>query len=99
MLTLTDRAVAAISTLTKQSDLPDESAGLRIVAHGAAPDSGQGELSLSLTQAPHGGDEVVETGAARVFLETEAATALDDQQLDATVGADGGVKFLIAPQE
>lgn len=99
MLTLTDRAVAAISTLTKQSDLPDDSAGLRIVAHGTDQDAGRGELSLSLSQAPHGGDEVVETGEARVFLETEAATALDDQQLDATVGADGGVKFLIAPQE
>jgi len=99
VLTLTDRAAAAIATLTQQSDLPDESAGLRIVAHGAAQDSGRGELSLSLSQSPHGGDEVVESGTARVFLETEAAQALDDQQLDATVDADGGVKFLIAPQD
>lgn len=98
MLTLTDRAAAAIATLTQQSDLPDESAGLRIVAHGATQDSGRGELSLSLSQSPQGGDEVVESGPARVFLETEAAQALDDQQLDATVDADGGVKFLIAPQ-
>jgi iron-sulfur cluster assembly protein len=98
VLTLTDRAAAAIATLTHQSDLPDQSAGLRIVAHGAAQDSGQGELSLSLSQSPQGGDEVVESGPARVFLETEAAQALDDQQLDATVDADGGVKFLIAPQ-
>jgi Fe-S cluster assembly iron-binding protein IscA len=98
MLTLTDRAVAAISALTQQSDLPDESAGLRIVAHGTTQDQGRGELSLSLSQAPQGGDAVVEEGPARVFLESEAAIALDGQQLDATVGADGGVKFLIAPQ-
>lgn len=98
MLTLTDRAVAAISTLTQQSDLSTDSAGLRIVAHGAAQDHGRGELALSLSQTPHNGDEVVESGPARVFLESEAAQALDDQQLDATVGADGGVKFVIAPQ-
>lgn len=98
MLTLTDRAAEAISTLTRQSDLPDDSAGLRIVAHTAAQDHGRGELSLSLAQAPQGDDAVVESGDARVFLETEAAQALDQQQLDATVGADGGVKFLIAPQ-
>ena len=98
MLTLTDRAVAAISTLTQQSDLPTDSAGLRIVAHGVAQDQGRGELALSLSQTPHNGDEVVESGPARVFLESEAAQALDDQQLDATVGSDGGVKFLIAPQ-
>lgn len=99
MLTLTDRAAEAVHNLTTQSDLPDTSAGLRIVSHGAAQNSGQGQLSLSLTPAPHSGDSVVETGPARVFLEAEAAQALDDQQLDATVAADGGVRFLLAPQQ
>lgn len=98
MLTLTDRAAEAVRTLTDQSDLPDDSAGLRIVSHGAAQNSGQGQLSLSLTQGPQSGDAVVETGPARVFLEAEAAQALIDQQLDATVAADGGVRFLLAPQ-
>ena len=98
MLTLTDRAAEAVRTLTNQSDLPDDSAGLRIVSHGAAQNSGQGQLSLSLTQGPQSGDAVVETGPARVFLEAEAAQALTDQQLDATVAADGGVRFLLAPQ-
>jgi iron-sulfur cluster assembly protein len=99
MLTLTDRAAEAVHTLTTQSDLPDQSAGLRIVSHGAAQNSGQGQLSLSLTQGPHAGDAVVETGTARVFLESEAAQALTDQQLDATVASDGGVRFLLAPQQ
>ncbi|MEY9928469.1 iron-sulfur cluster assembly protein [Catenulispora sp. GP43] len=99
LLTLTDRAAEAVRNLTTQSDLPDESAGLRIVSHGAAQNSGQGQLSLSLSQGPHSGDAVVETGPARVFLEAEAAQALNDQQLDATVADDGGVRFLLAPQQ
>ena len=99
MLTLTDRAAEAVHTLTAQSDLPDGSAGLRIVSHGAAQNTGQGELALSLTQGPHAGDAVVETGPARVFLESEAAQALTDQELDATVADDGGVRFLLVPQQ
>ena len=99
MLTLTDRAAEAVHNLTAQSDLSDQSAGLRIVSNSAAQNPGQGQLSLSLTQGPQAGDAVVETGPARVFLEAEAAQALSDQQLDATVAADGGVRFLLAPQQ
>jgi Fe-S cluster assembly iron-binding protein IscA len=98
MLTLTDRAAEAVHALTRQTDLPPVTAGLRIVLHGAAPDSGQGELTLALTPGPVSGDEIVEQGEARVFVEAEAVQALDHQELDATRGADGGVKFLIAPQ-
>jgi Fe-S cluster assembly iron-binding protein IscA len=98
VLTLTDRAAEAVHSLTTQADLPADSAGLRIVSHGAAQNSGQGELSLALTQGPQAGDEIVEKGTARVFMEAETAHILDHQQLDATVGADGGVRFLIAPQ-
>jgi len=98
VLTLTERAAEAVHSLTSQSDLPDDSAGLRIVSHQPSQNSGPGQLSLSLTQGPHVGDKVVETGVARVFLEAEAAQALDDQELDATDGADGGVQFLLAPQ-
>ena len=102
MLTLTDRAAEAVHTLTAQSDLPADSAGLRIVSHHASQDGGPGQLSLSLTQGPHVGDQVcdkaVESGVARVYMEAEAAQVLDDQELDVTVGADGGVQFLLAPQ-
>ncbi|MFL6114369.1 MAG: adhesin [Catenulispora sp.] len=98
MLTLTDRAAAAIHTMTERSELPADSAGLRIVAHGAPGAEGQSQLSAALSPAPQGDDQVVESGDARVFLEPEAARALDNQQLDASVEADGSVQLLVAPQ-
>ena len=98
MLTLTDRAAEAVHALTLQADLPPASAGLRIVSHGAAQNSAQRELTLALAPAPMTGDEVVEQGTARVFVEAETVEALDHQELDATTGADGAVRFLITPQ-
>ena len=102
MLTLTDRAAEAVHALTIQADLPPSTAGLRIVSHGMAgmaDSTGQGELTLALTTGPQSGDEIVEQGTARVFVEAETVEALDHQQLDATTGADGAVRFLIAPQD
>jgi iron-sulfur cluster assembly protein len=98
MLTLTDRAAEAVHALTLQADLPPASAGLRIVSRGATQNDGQGELTLALTPGPLTGDEIVEQGTARVFVEAETVEALDHQKLDATTGADGAVRFLIAPQ-
>ena len=98
MLTLTNRAAEAVHALTLQADLPPETAGMRIVSHGAAQNSGPGELTLALTPGPQSGDEIVEQGTARVFVEAETVDALDHQELDATTGADGAVRFLIAPQ-
>jgi len=99
MLTLTDRAAEAVRSLTIQAELPPATAGLRIVSRGAAQYNGQGELTLALTPGPQAGDEVVQNGAARVFVEAEAVEALDHQELDATTGADGDVRFLITPQD
>ena len=98
MLTLTDQAITVIQNLTFQSALPEDSAGLRIAARSAQEDHSNGGLALSLAEGPAKGDEVVEAGPARVYLESDAALALKDQQLDATVSAEGDVKFLIAPQ-
>jgi len=98
MLTLTDRAAEAVHVLTLQADLPPASAGLRIVSRSAARNSGQRELTLALTPAPMTGDEIVEQGTARVFVEAQTIETLDHQELDATTGADGAVRFLIAPQ-
>jgi Fe-S cluster assembly iron-binding protein IscA len=92
MLTMTDNAVAAIRSLTGQPDVPD-SAGLRI-----ATDRSAGALQLTVAPEPQEGDQVVDTSGARLFLDTEAATLLDDKALDATVDDQGSVQFALAEQ-
>jgi iron-sulfur cluster assembly protein len=95
MLTLTDNAVSAIRTLTSQPDLPQET-GLRIMAQG---DEGASSFQLALAEAPVAGDQVVEEGGARVFVEPTAAVVLDDKALDAQVNEQGDLAFRIASQE
>jgi len=91
MLTLTDSAVSAIRGLTSQPDLPVET-GLRIMKQGAGTPSFQ----LALTEGPAAGDQVVEEGGARVFLEAAAAAALEDKALDAHVSEQGDLAFRIS---
>lgn len=94
MLALTGQAVEAIRTLTTQPGTP-ESTGLRI-----APQAGDASsLGLTLAQQPHQGDEVIESGGVRVFVEEQAAVLLDDKALDAIVGDAGEVSFTLARQE
>ena len=94
MLTLTDSAVTAIRTLTSQPELPEDS-GLRIMARDDAAPSFQ----VTLAENPVAGDQVIETDGARVFLEANAAAALDDKALDAQVNEEGTVAFTVALQE
>ena len=91
MLTLTDQAVSAIRNLTTQPGLPTET-GLRI-----APRDG-GDLALSLTDGPQAGDQIIEEADVQVFLQPDAALTLDDQALDAQVGEDGEVSFMLQRQ-
>jgi iron-sulfur cluster assembly protein len=93
MLTLTDSAVSAIRTLTTQPDLPGET-GLRIMAQG----EGAPSFQLALAEGPVAGDQVVEEGGARVFLEAAVAEVLDDKALDAQVNEQGDLAFRIADQ-
>ena len=93
MLVLTENAATVIRQIAARPDFPD-GGGLRL----SAPMDGSRSLSVSAAPGPHEGDEVVENEGARVFLETTAATMLDDQVLDARVGDEGTVQFLIAPQ-
>lgn len=93
MLTLTDQAVDAIRDLTTRPGLPPET-GLRI----APQDGGTGELALSLADGPEAGDRVIEEADVQVFLQPDAAAALDDKALDAQVNEDGEVSFLLQPQ-
>jgi iron-sulfur cluster assembly protein len=92
VLTLTDQAVDAIRNLTTRPGLPAET-GLRI-----APQDGGNELALSLADGPQAGDQVVEEADVQVFLQPDAAAALEDKALDAQVNEDGVVSFLVQSQ-
>ncbi len=93
MLTLTDSAVSVIRTLTSQPELPGQT-GLRIMAAG-----GEGaSFSLALADGPAAGDQVVEEGGVRVFVEAAAAAELDDKSLDADVTEQGDLAFRISDQ-
>jgi iron-sulfur cluster assembly protein len=93
MLTLTDQAVSAIRNLTTRPGLPAQT-GLRI----APGEADTGGLALSLSEGPQAGDRVIEETDVQVYLQPEAATALDDKELDAQVSEDGEVSFLLQPQ-
>ena len=93
MLTLTDQAVSAIRDLTTRPGLAEET-GLRIAPH----DGDTGGLALSLADGPQAGDQVIEEADVHVFLQPEAAAALDDKALDAQISQDGEVSFVIQRQ-
>ena len=94
MLALTDSAVEAVKNIVSSSDEASETGGLRMVAEQAGM---QTNLQLSVVPLPAEDDEVIEEQGARVFLEPEAASLLDDKVLDASVEQDQ-VAFTIADQ-
>jgi Fe-S cluster assembly iron-binding protein IscA len=92
VLTLTENASTVVKTLVEQQE--DANGGLRISQD--TPDSPA--LHVIPSPQPQPGDQVVEEGGAKVFLEETAALTLDDKILDAQVDQNGGVQFTIAPQ-
>jgi iron-sulfur cluster assembly protein len=91
MLTLTRSAVEAVDALLHSSpEIPDD-AGLRI-----AP-SGETELSLGIAAEPAPGDQVIEDGGARVFVDELAAPLVDDAELDAHAQGDQ-IAFGLSPR-
>jgi iron-sulfur cluster assembly protein len=82
VLAITPDAAEAISVLLSARELP-EGAGLRITSEAAEDESGATriELRLSAAEQPEEDDQVVEGGS--VFIESEAASFLDDKLLDA----------------
>jgi iron-sulfur cluster assembly protein len=94
MLTLTNDAASAIRDLTAQPDLPDET-GLRITA---SPTEAGPPLAISLSAGPQPGDQLVESDGARVYLDNDAAAALDGKALDADVSDQGEVRFQVTDQ-
>jgi iron-sulfur cluster assembly protein len=82
LLALTDNAVEAVRQLVSSSEEASETSGLRLVAEQAET---QTSFRLSVVPQPAEDDEVIEEEDARVFLEPEAASLLEDKVLDATV--------------
>jgi len=93
MLTLTDQAVAVLRDLTTQPGLPAQT-GLRI----APQHGGAGGLALSLADGPRAGDQVVEDAGVHVYVQPEAAGAVDGKALDARVTETGEVSFQLQPR-
>jgi iron-sulfur cluster assembly protein len=93
-LALTDSAVQAVKGIVSSSDEASETGGLRMVAERAGT---QANFDLSVVPLLAEDDEVIEEQGARVFLEPEAASLLDDKVLDASVEQDQ-VAFTIAEQ-
>lgn len=87
MLTVTEEAVTAISTLTTAQDLPAGS-GLRISADGD-------KLRITVANNPHEGDVIFNASGALVFMDQDAVQQLDGKQLDAQVDGNGGVSFAV----
>lgn len=88
------RGVQAVKGVVSSSDEASETGGLRMVAERAGT---QANFELSVVPLPAEDDEVIEEQGARVFLEPEAASLLDDKVLDASVEQDQ-VAFTIAEQ-
>lgn len=89
MLTLSPSAIQAVDSLLASREVPDD-AGLRI---GTA---GEAQFTLEIAPEPAPGDQVIQQGGARVFVDSEAAPLLDDAELDARLEGDQ-VAFGLAP--
>jgi iron-sulfur cluster assembly protein len=94
LLALTDSAVQAVTEIVSSSDELSEAGGLRMVAEQAGT---QVNFQLSVVPVPAEDDEVIEEQGARVFLEPDAASLLDDKVLDAKL-EQNKVAFTIADQ-
>src|SRR5262249_34559385 len=89
MLTLSPSAVDAVDSLLRRPEVPDD-AGLRIRT------AGESQLAVEIAPEPAPGDQVIEDGGARVFVDSEAAPMLDNHQLDARTEG-GQVAFGLTP--
>ncbi|CAN5307833.1 hypothetical protein BH11ACT5_BH11ACT5_06610 [soil metagenome] len=82
MLTLTENARTVIRRLITRVDGAKQ-AGLRI-----GPTPGTAKLGVEIVAAPEPGDQVLEAGGARVFLDATASSSLGNKELDALVDGD-----------
>ena len=94
MLALTESAVQAVKGIVSSSEEIAETGGVRVVADHAGA---QVNFQISVVALPGEDDEVIEEHGARLFLDPEASSLLDDKLLDANV-AESQVEFTIAEQ-
>lgn len=94
MLTLTDTATLVVKEIVDRSGGP-EGTGLRINAE----DPAGTEFAVEIVPTPEERDAIVEQAGARVYLGENAAVALSDKTLDASVTPDGHVSFDVVPQQ
>jgi len=94
LFALTDSAVQAVTHIVASSEADSDTGGLRLAA---AQTGDETNLELSVVSMPAEDDEVIEEQGARVFLEQEAASLLDDKVLDAGI-EQNRVAFTIADQ-
>jgi Fe-S cluster assembly iron-binding protein IscA len=83
-----------VKSIVSSSDEASETSGLRMVAE---REGTQANFHLSVVALPAEDDEVIDEHGARVFLEPEAASLLDEKVLDASVEQDQ-VAFTIEDQ-
>jgi iron-sulfur cluster assembly protein len=89
MLTLSPTAVTAVDNLLDTPEIPDD-AGLRIRP------AGESQLTIEIALGPAPGDQIIEQGGARVFVDSEAAPILEGAELDARLEGDQ-IAFGLAP--
>jgi len=93
MLTVTDAAAAAVSTLIESTEAPPE-AGLRFQRGVDA--EGNAGVGLAIVPQAEPGDETVAAGEHAVFLAPDVVQLLGDQVLDAEL-RDDTVAFVVRP--
>lgn len=91
---MTHNAVDVVKRIVEQNVAVDADAGLRISQDGADGMS----FGVAPAEMPEPGDQVLEEGGARIFLDEVAAVSLEDKVLDARVDDDGAVEFAIGSQ-
>lgn len=90
MITLTDKAIEAVSRFIAGSDKPES--GLRIEATDGGCSGYQ--YGLRLEQDPTDTDTVMTYGAVKVFVDEQSMPLLDGMTVDFTDGLEGsGFKF------
>lgn len=82
MLALTDSAVEAVKEIVSSSGEVSETGGLRMTAEQTGE---KATFKLRVVPLPAEDDAVIEEHGARVFVEANAVTLLDDKILDATI--------------
>jgi Fe-S cluster assembly iron-binding protein IscA len=93
VLTLTGNAQTLVRDITARPEVPD-GGGLRI-----APAPSAEGLEVSLAAEPVPGDQVIDADGARVFVEPQVATLLDESTLDADPSGAGSGFVLTQPTD